>query len=310
MKKHKKEKEYFVEGSTKVFRSIIKKYFPVDLLIKLNSITETRGANNNEKTEFIVNLLDEYGIPYSKLGNGTNRYGCLIDGYAIKIALDRAGKTDNKRELKYGKRLYPDVVKVYECLEDGLIAVFEYVTIFSMDDFYENQEKMRDILRRISSQYLIGDIGISQINFVNWGIRSTGEICILDFAYIYSLSYKGFICTCEDEGTLEFDNDFNYLQCPFCKKKYDFQQIRKRISQKDEIEEIGDIKECGYILHKEEETLPIDPKLSPVKIKKKKEVEVPEELKSYLESKHQFDNLTPERRKALAEEFDRLIASI
>ena len=91
--------------------------------------------------------------------------------------------------------------------------------------------------------------------------------------YIYSLSYKGFYCTCEDEGTLTFDRDFNFLVCPFCKKKWSFGDIRKRITKQDEIDEIGDIMKLGYVLGKEEEEHPIDPEKSPVKVKKKKEKE-------------------------------------
>ena len=149
-------------------------------------IADSYDVDNNTKTADIIELLNKYNVPFSPLGNGTNRYGILIDGYAVKIALDRAGKTDNKREFKYVKKLYPYVVKVFECLETGLIAVTEYITIFSLDDFYDNQEEMRKILKDISSNFLVGDIGISTDNYVNWGIRSDGSIAILDFAYIYS----------------------------------------------------------------------------------------------------------------------------
>lgn len=267
----KEENQSLNKQNKKVFRSLIKKYFPVDLLIKLDQITTMHGVDNNSKTDDITALLKEYNVPYSSLGNGTNRYGILIDGYAVKIALDRMGKIDNQREFKYAKKLYPSVVKVYECLQTGLIAVFEYVTIFSLDDFYDNANEMREILKEISQNFLIGDIGVSTDNYVNWGTRSDGSITILDFAYIYSLSYKGFRCTCEDEGILEFDNDFNFLKCPFCKRKFSFSDIRKRITKQDEIDEIGNIMEIGYILHSDEEILVIDPEKSPSKDKKKKE---------------------------------------
>ena len=266
----------------KVFRSIIKKYFPVDLLIKLDILTNTYDVDNNTKSADIKSLLNEYNVPYTPLGNGTNRYGVLIDGYAVKIALDRMGKIDNKREFKYTKQLYPYVVKVYECLETGLIAVTEYITIFDLNDFYRNQNEMREILEQISQNYLIGDIGISTDNYVNWGTRNDQSIAILDFAYIYSLSYKGFKCTCEDEGTLVFDRDYNFLKCPFCNKKWSFGDIRKRITKQDEINEIGNIMEIGYVLDKEEQELPIDPEKTPLpkkKEKKKKRTEILKEEK-------------------------------
>ena len=275
------------EQSKKTFRSLIKKYFPVELLIKIDILTETYDVDNNTKTKDIINLLNEYNVPFSPLGNGTNRYGILIDGYAVKIALDRMGKIDNKREFKYTKKLYPSVVKVYECLETGLIAVTEYITIFSLDDFYDRQSEMRDILEEISRSYLIGDIGISTNNYVNWGTRNDGSIAILDFAYIYALSYKGFQCTCEDEGMLEFDKDYVYLICPFCKKKWEFKDIRRRITKQDEINEIGDIMELGYILKSEEEVHEVDPTKSPVKQKKKKKKK--EKIEKPKKQKWDFD---------------------
>lgn len=258
-----------VLSEKKIFRSLIKKYFPIDLLIKLDEISMTNDIDNNSKTPEITSLLDAYKVPYTKLGNGTNRYGILIDGYAVKIALDRLGKTDNKREFKYAKLLYPKVVKVYECLETGLVATFEYITIFSLDEFYDNQSRMREILSDISKEFLVGDVGVSTHNYINWGTRLNGDIAILDFAYIYSLSYKGFKCTCDDEGMLEFDKDFNYLICPFCRKKWTFGDIRKRITKQDEINEIGDIMQLGYVLHEPEEELNIDPTKTPIKVKVK-----------------------------------------
>ena len=260
------------EKSKAVFHSLIKKYFPSELLVKLELVTQTHGIDNNSKTTKILELLNEYNIPYSSLGNGTNRYGFLVDGYAVKIALDRAGHIDNKREFKYAKTHYPDVVKVYECTVDGLLAVFEYITIFSMDDFVSYQEDMRKILKKITENYLVGDVGISTINYINWGIRADGSIAILDFAYIYSLSYRGFLCTCEDEGILQYDKDFNFLRCPFCGKKWSFSDIRKRITKEDELNEIGDIREVGYNLKNSEEELIVDYEKSPhMKPKVKKE---------------------------------------
>ena len=278
--------EFLDNDDKKILRSIINKYFPVDLLIKLDMITRAHDIDNNSKTPEVHALLNEYNVPYTSLGNGTNRYGILVDGYAVKIALDRMGKIDNQREFKYAQTLYPNVVKVYECSAHGLVAVFEYITIFSLDDYYDNQAKMREILDGITRNYLVGDIGISQINYVNWGTRSDGSIAILDFAYIYSLSYKGFMCTCEDEGTLEYDNDYNYLICPFCRKKWSFADVRKRITRQDEINEIGDIMEIGYVLHKPEELHKIDYKKSPMLKPKEKKKKKPENT---VKKKHKQD---------------------
>lgn len=267
---------------TSQFRSLIKRYFPPDMLAKLEIIANDRKISNNEKTKDIIDLLNDYNVPFTPLGNGTNRYGILIDGYAVKIALDRAGQIDNMREFKYAKEFGTDVVKVYECTPNkGTIAVFEYITVFSMTDMHENTERMREILGRITQSFLIGDMGVSPINFINWGTRLDNSIAILDFAYIYSLSYKGFQCTCEDEGSLQYDRDFNYLICPYCRKKYEFADIRKRITKEDEIAEIGDIRNDGYVLTEPVQTIEINFKESEwakPKEKKKKVKPVKENL--------------------------------
>lgn len=245
--------------ASKIFRSLIKKYFPLELQLELDKLANNYELNNNEKNEKIEVLLQEYNVPYEMLGPGTNRTGILIDGYAVKIALDRLGKIDNRREFKYTVRLQPYVVKVYESNRQGLIAVSEYVTIFSIDDYYDKQTEMRDMLKEISNNFLIGDIGVTSNNYVNWGIRNDGSICILDFAYIYALSYKTFGCTCDDGVLLEYDRDYVNLSCPACGKKYTFGQIRKRITKVDEEIEIGDITELGYLLKSSEEEHDIDP---------------------------------------------------
>ena len=95
------------------FRSRILQYFPAELLVKLYLVTTAHNVNNNDKTPKVIELLKEFNVPFTPLGNGTNRYGILVDGYAIKIALDGAGRMDNRREFCYAKKLYPYVVKVF-----------------------------------------------------------------------------------------------------------------------------------------------------------------------------------------------------
>lgn len=243
----------------KVFRSIIHKYFPMELLLELDKVTNNYDVDNNKKSKIINKLLDDYNVPYDVLGNGTNRYGILIDGYAVKIALDKLGKIDNRREFKYSPKLQPYVVKVYEANSTGLLSISEYVTIFSLDDLYDNQDEMREILGEISQNYLVGDIGVTSKNYINWGIRPDGSICILDFAYIYALSYKQFACSCSETSFVEYDNDYVKLKCPNCGRVYTFGEIRKKITKADEEAEIGNILDYGYVLEKEMEELEVDP---------------------------------------------------
>jgi len=261
-------------------RSLIKKYFPPEVCLEIEKVTML-NVSNNRKGEKIDAIIRAHGIPADRIGTGTNRIGFAIDGFAVKIALDKDGKIDNKREFKYSKQLYPYVVKVYEVDKvNGLIAVTEYVKSFDESDFSEikRQSQMREILADISNQFLIGDVGISKNNFGNWGIRTDDDsICMLDFAYIYSISYRTFQCTCDNRTILKYDNDFVNLICERCRKKYTFGAIRKKISKQQQADEIGDISKLGYTLTKPEEEVDLVLELEPAlleKAKKEKKKEV------------------------------------
>ena len=265
-------------------RSLILKYFTPDICLEIYKTTLMGDIDNNTRSYYIKELLTKNNIPFTGLGNGTNRMGILIDGYVFKIAFDDDGMIDNKREFIYTKQLQPYVVKVYECIPNGLISVCEYVSIFTLDDFHKHQEEMADILKDISDRFFIGDVGITTKNYVNWGIRNDGTICILDFAYIYSTQFRIFVCDCEEEGTLRYDKMYVNLICPLCGKKHTFGSIRRRITRKQQAEEIGDIRKAGYVLSKESELVVPVPEFEPDSpFKKKKKKELSDEMKEYKE---------------------------
>ena len=282
----------------KQFRSMILEYFPVDLCIELKKISLLPDADNNMKGSLIKKKLLNFHVPYTSLGSGTNRMAVLIDGYAVKIALDDDGCIDNKREFLYTRELQPYVVKVEECSPDGLIAVTEYVDIFTIEDYRNHINDMREILKDISENFLLGDVGITTKNYVNWGTRANGTICILDFAYIYSTSFNVFRCTCNPQSILHYDSNYNNLICPICGRKYTFGEIRRRISRKQQADEIGDIKQIGYVLHKPVETLEVDESKSyNPKDKQKKEKKVKKKfykLEDYLNGNFDDDSLIEE----------------
>lgn len=265
-------------------RSLILQYFSPDLYVELRRVTMNPDINNNEKGTVIKELLTKFNVPYTSLGSGTNRMAVLIDGYAVKIALDADGMIDNRREFLYTEDLQPYVVKVYECTPKGLIAISEYVSIFTLDDFHTYQNEMSDILSDISEQFLIGDVGITGKNYVNWGIRDDGTICILDFAYIYAVEYKLFVCSCDDDTMLQYDKDFVNMKCPRCGRKYTFGEIRKKVTKALQEMEIGDIRRLGYNLTEAEQLVPVISDFEPrVKTKKKKKILTPTEeaIKEY-----------------------------
>jgi hypothetical protein len=246
----------------KVLRSLILEFFTPKQILEFEKITRNLEMSNNDKVDIIRQKLDEWNIPYSPLNPGTNRLGLLIDGYAVKIAIDADGKIDNQREFIYSMQLQPYVVKCYEIVPNGVIGIFEYVEVFSIDDFYKNQSKMREILTEIAAKFLIGDVGVSSTNYLNWGYRDGIEPVILDFAYIYSVKFKTFTCSCGMDSILHYDKDFNNLICPRCNKKYAFKDIRKKITRADQKAEIGDVTQKGYVISCSEETVKFNPKFT------------------------------------------------
>ena len=265
---------------TEIKRSLINKYFSKELLYKIYLTTKQHDLDNNEKAMLNKELLTEYNIPWSSLGNGTNRMAVIIDGYAVKIALDSDGMIDNRREMLYSKNLYPYVVKVYETLPNGLVSFFEYVSVFDSDDRFQNQDEMREILDMIAENFLLGDVGIIGENYKNWGTRPDGSICILDFAYIYSVNYNIFTCDeCGPQSILHYDRNYDKLECSHCGRKYSFSQIRKRITKAKQEEEIGDIRRLGYNITKDEEEVEYEPTFEPKEHNKKAKKELTEDEK-------------------------------
>lgn len=254
-------------------------YFTKDIYLELMKITMMSDIDNNEKNQYIKELLRSNNIPFNALGSGTNRMAVQIDGYAVKIALDKDGMIDNRREMLYTRQLQPYVVKVYESTPNGLIAVTEFVEIFTLNELHQHSDEMMEILSIISEQFLIGDVGITGKNYVNWGTRNDGTICILDFAYIYSVRYNIFSCGCDDSSILRYDSKFVNLICPLCGRKYTFGEVRRKITKKQQEEEIGDIRRLGYKLTSAEEVLELVPEYEPQReTKPKKERSETEEL--------------------------------
>lgn len=273
---------------------MVKKHFTTEILFELDRLSMNHDVDNNTKGVAINQMLTAYKVPFKPLGSGTNRYAVLIEDYVFKFALDEDGKTDNKREFIYSRVLQPYVIKVYECMKNGLISTCEYFEVFSEEDFYRtsNQVQMKKILKDLSENYLIGDIGIYKKNYTNWGYRQTdGSIGILDFAYCYNLTYQVFQCTCADRGILHYDENYNQLICEFCGKKHTFWEVRKRISRKQEQAEIGDISKKGYVLRSEWETQKVNPEFTDTGKKKKKDKDDDEKMFAKQKKVSQYDSL-------------------
>lgn len=272
-------------------RSLINQVISKDIMFQIEKVGLIPGITKNARGIRVKNILHEemerLGIPYEPLGVGTNRVGVKIDGYVIKASLDMDGKIDNRREYKYSKAIQPYVTKTYECMPTGLLAACEYIVPFDIQEYHERKSDMRYILDDISKMgYLVGDVGITGKNYVNWGVRPDNTIAILDYAYIYSVGFNTFKChECEEEPFLKWDESFVTLTCPNCGKKYEFGDIRRRITRQQQEKEIGDIRLMGYNLTKPKEVVEYNSlfEYEPKKKIKKKKKDKTDELLDRIE---------------------------
>lgn len=222
-------------------------------MVELNAICRDRTiSDNNKKADLMREVLTEYDVPFKELGPGTNRYAVRIDAYVFKIAMDQYGIDDNRNEAAMSRLLQPFVAKTYEC--NDLIVVSEYVTVISKAEFAENEATIKAILAQLAERYIFGDIGFTLKNFVNWGYRENGDLVILDYGYIYKVIGDEVRCTnrLSDEVVcgefLEYDSKFSDLVCPKCRKKYTYDDIRRRIDRKFEREQVQRELDKGYLV--------------------------------------------------------------
>lgn len=276
----------------KVLRSLLHEHFPEELRVKIALLSRRRDIINAEKQDELFKLLREYNIEgITPLGSGTNRYAFKLNGFVIKVATDHDGIIDNLKEFKMAKRLYPHVTKIYEVSENGTLLVAEYIQPFSSyAEMYQYADKIREILRNFSSVYLIGDVGITQKNYANWGLRvgSDSPVC-LDFAYVYDVSSELFICRkCKNNAMLVPDKDFVKLMCPAkgCGAVYEFSDIRRRIGNDLHRQEIGDLSEEGYLIEDSNVLTELTPERSNYLETKKEEAKPSKKEEEIVEPDH------------------------
>ena len=260
----------------KKLRSLLLEKFPFELRVKIELLSRRRDISNKEKQDELFKILREFNIEnIVQLGPGTNRYAFKLNGFVIKVATDNDGKIDNLKEFKMAKRLFPYVTKTYEVSKNGSLLVAEYIQPFtSYGEMLQYERRIKEILEELSASYLIGDVGVTNKNYSNWGLRiGTDEPVCLDFAYVYEVSSELFLCTkCNSGAVLIPTSDYTELICPNpkCGKKYKFEDIRGKIGNDLHNHEIGDLTNDGYLLTESNIETNLDPMKSFYLIPKKK----------------------------------------
>jgi len=217
------------------FRSRINQ-LPVELRIKLGEVSYQKQMFPTQRKELAMQLLRDYHIEFTELGTGTNRFIVKYDGYALKIALDKEGVADNKQEWVMSPILAPHVATAHEISKGGHLLVASYAPAFtSFAEMNGKSSEIRKILSAWGSRYLLGDVGITSINYANWGIFNGRPVCI-DYAYIFPVSMDIFECVqCGNKDMRFSGSDFTKYQCSKCYRTYTDRELRSRISNEERL---------------------------------------------------------------------------
>lgn len=217
------------------FRSRLNE-LPLQLKRDIALVTLQDGWNNIKRRDEILQLLNNYHISYKDIGTGTNRFIIKYDGYALKIALDMEGVNDNKQEWNIGYQLprisnLPDIALPYEISKGGHLLVADYAPAYtSFTEMTNNKNEINKILSNwANAGFLLGDVGIINKNFANWGKLNGKPVCI-DYAYIFKASGTIFGCNRCGCKELTLDNTFSNYYCPSCKNQFPDALLRARIS--------------------------------------------------------------------------------
>ena len=243
-------------GEVKV-ESLIKRNFSEEFMRKIYYIYMDDCMSIVEKTiRFDKIFTEEFGHrkDYRRIGEGTNRFVCLLDNHIIKVAYNYLAYIDNMNELAQAKDKPKYLAKAFET--NGLILVSEYVTVMDNMEFLECQNEIKTILKVIEANikgkdktkntyYILGDMGTSNKNYGNWGRRMNGEIVILDYGYLYEVAGRDWVnvAICPVCGSdLEYLEDFSELKCvnDKCNTKVKYTTVRNNLGYSKIIENIKD----------------------------------------------------------------------
>lgn len=224
-----------MEQEMRTFRSRLNT-LPLDLKEKLGEVSYQKGMLPTSRRDRINELLNEYSIDFMSLGTGTNRHIVKYDGFAIKIALDKEGIADNRQEWVMADKLAPDVAAAFEISKGGHLLVSEYAPAFiSYGDMMLYRESIVKILTKWAKRFLIGDVGIIDKNYANWGINSRGKPVCIDYAYLFPTSMDIFRCICGNKA-MAMDDTFSKYICTKCRREYSDAELRMMITQEERLQ--------------------------------------------------------------------------
>ena len=281
-------------GEVKI-ESLIKKNFSEEFMKKIYDVYSDDYMSIVEKTIIFDRIFtEEFGHrkDYRRIGEGTNRFVCLLDNHIIKVAYNYLAYIDNMNELAQSKHKSKYLAQAYET--NGIILVSEYVTVMDKMEFLESQfyiKKILDILAidEKKRQYILGDMGMSEKNYGNWGRRMNGDIVVLDYGYLYELTNAEWkeVAKCPTCGSsLEYTKDYSELKCvkPECGTEVKYTTLRNTFGYGDIINNINkNINEGKYIKFDNGEINVDVMDVIEIEEEKKEEFKMPDEIVNKIE---------------------------
>ena len=208
---------------------------PHELRDELGEVSMQKGMLPTSRRDKINELFTQYGIEFSSNGTGTNRHIIKYDGFVIKIALDKEGIADNKQEWVMSDQLSPHVAQAFEISKGGHLLVAEYAPAFSSySEMMLRRDSISQILSNWCTKFLIGDIGLVDKNYANWGVNSQGKPVCIDYAYVFPVSMDLFRCVCGCK-TMVMNSSFSEYHCQECPMVYPDSSLRSTITQQERL---------------------------------------------------------------------------
>lgn len=196
------------------------------LLERIAAICDTNVIENNQKKmDLLQRLLNREGIQTGVLGGATNRYVVTIEGYAVKIAVDEQGYKDNLMEFALTHRM-AHTPNSYET--NGYVLCQKAGRPVTQEEWQVRKYEILRILDELGQDWLLGDVGYTDVNFTNWIVNDSGELEICDYAYCHRKTEKLFTCP-HCGSVLSYDETSVYILCTDranCHAKFTYNELK------------------------------------------------------------------------------------
>ena len=214
--------------------SRIYQWFDTETIEGICEVPFQIGLSPTGRKDRLKSLLDANRKQRFKfIGTGTNRHIVRVDDYVAKIAVDREGIADNKMEYAMSPRLRGSA-PTFEILKGGNILISRYIKACSDNsEFLAHRDEAVTMLREWSTFCVLGDVGITDKNYANYGVDTDGTLKCIDYAYVIPADMNKFKCKCGRCDTLRLTDDFTEYRCKACGTVYSDRELRTRITNSE-----------------------------------------------------------------------------